>query len=141
MGVFIFPAFWLINTGSFLLMLVAHVVAFGVLLSLAGGPTPAMFSEMFGTRVRYSGASVGYTLASILGAALAPIIATSIFAATGSSLSISLYLAATAVISLISVLLISETRQTDIEETKPQESALLRSSANSQAPQSGKMRG
>lgn len=125
MGIFIFPAFLLINTGSFFLMLLGHVVAFGLLMSMAGGPTPAMFSEMFGTRVRYSGASVGYTLASIFGAALAPIIAASLFAATGSSLSISIYLAATAVISLISVLLISETRQNDIEETRVEEQVLI----------------
>ena len=106
-------------------MLLGHATIFALFLGMVGGPTPAMASEMFGTRVRYSGASVGYQLASVFGGALAPIIATSLVQATGSAYSIPAYLVVVAVISLISILLISETRLIDIEEVDPQERALV----------------
>jgi metabolite-proton symporter len=114
MGVLAFPTFALFNTGNFALMLVAHILIFGIALSLAGGPTAAMFSEMFGTRVRYSGASVGYQLAGVFGAALSPIVATALFEATKSGYAIATYVAAMAVISLVAVLLIPESRGKDL---------------------------
>lgn len=135
MGIFVFPAFWLIGTGNVFLMLLGHILPFAIFLSVAGGTAPAMFSEMFGTRVRYTGASLGYQLASILGAALSPIIAVSLFEFTGTALSISAYLALLAAISFVCVLLIPETYRTDIEETKPGERDLLKSPADSQSPQ------
>lgn len=114
MGVLIFPAFALFDTGNFWLMLIAHVLIFGIALSLAGGPTAAMFSEMFGTRVRYSGASVGYQVAGVFGAALSPIIAATLLEVTGTGYAIATYVAAMAVISLIVVLLIPESRHIDL---------------------------
>jgi metabolite-proton symporter len=114
MGVLIFPAFALFNTGNFGLMLVAHVLMFGIALSLAGGPTPAMFSEMFSSRIRYTGASVGYQLAGLFGAALSPIIAASLYESFGTAYAIAAYVAAMAVISLIAVLLIPESKSVDI---------------------------
>ncbi|WP_308259388.1 MFS transporter [Pseudonocardia sp. H11422] len=122
MGVLIFPAFALFNTGNFGLMLVAHVMIFGLALSLAGGPTAAMFSEMFGTRVRYTGASVGYQLAGVFGAALGPIIAVALLEATGSGYAIAAYVAAMALISLIAVTLIPESRGVDILEIEQEPS-------------------
>src|SRR6476646_10193384 len=73
------PGVRLFNTGNFTLMLTGHVLIFGIALSLAGGPTAAMLSEMFGSRIGYTGASVGYQLAGVFGAALSPIIAASLF--------------------------------------------------------------
>jgi hypothetical protein len=69
---------------------------------------------MFGSRVRYTGASVGYQLASLFGAALSPIIAASIYEATKSSYAIAAYVAVTALISLIAVALIPESRDVDV---------------------------
>ena len=114
MGVLIFPAFALFNTGNFGPMLLAHVLMFGIALSLAGGPTPAMFSEMFSSRIRYTGASVGYQLAGLFGAALSPIIAASLYEAFGTGYAIAAYVSAMAVISLVAVLLIPESRTVDI---------------------------
>ncbi|KMS91459.1 MFS transporter [Streptomyces regensis] len=114
MGVLIFPAFALFETGSFRLMLAGHMLIFGLALSLAGGPTAAMFSEMFRTQVRYSGASVGYQLAGVFGAALSPIVATTLFELTQSGYVIAGYVAAMAVISFIAVVLIPESRHTDL---------------------------
>ena len=95
-------------------MLLAHVLMFGIALSLAGGPTPAMFSEMFSSRIRYTGASVGYQLAGLFGAALSPIIAASLYEAFGTGYAIAAYVSAMAVISLVAVVLIPESRTVDI---------------------------
>jgi MFS family permease len=68
------PFFWLIDVGSLVLIAIAMVVMM-VIASLMYGPMAALFAEMFGTRVRYSGASVGYQIGSIIGGALTPIVA------------------------------------------------------------------
>jgi MFS family permease len=68
----------------------------------------AFFSELFDTRVRYSGSSVSYALAGVLGAALAPLISVRLLAATGCSWSVSLYIFAMALVSFVAVLLLSE---------------------------------
>ncbi len=94
--------------------LIGHVLIFGIALSLAGGPTAAMFSEMFGSRIRYTGASVGYQLAGVFGAALSPIIAASLFEVVQSGYAIAIYVAINAVISIIAVALMPESRGTDI---------------------------
>lgn len=119
MGALIFPAFTLFDTGQFPLMLVAHVLVFGVALSLSGGPTGAMFVEMFSTSVRYSGASVSYQLAGVFGAALGPIIAASLIEATGSGYAIAGYIAVVAAISFLAVAFMPESRQVDLLAAEP----------------------
>ncbi len=123
-GLWSFPAFWLIDTASVFLILIALAV-YQIVFSMMYGPQGALFAEMFGTRVRYSGASIGYQIGGMLGGALAPIIATALFAATGSSISIAAYMAVVCAISLISVFLITETYQTDLEETQAKERQLI----------------
>lgn len=71
---------------------------------------PSFFSELFGPGVRYTGLALGTTIGTILGNSLAPLIAASLFTATGSSTSISLYVLITAIISLVCVLVLSETK-------------------------------
>ena len=81
-GVWAFAFIALLDTRSF----GAHVLAVVVGLIFHGamyGPQAAFLSELFGTRVRYSGVSIGYQLASILAGGLAPIIAVAPVAATG----------------------------------------------------------
>ena len=85
----------------------------------------ALFSELFGTRVHYSGASLSYGLASILGGSLAPYISARLLASTGASWSIALYIAVVALVSFVAVLLLSETYETDLSETRPEERNLL----------------
>ena len=58
------------------------------------GPQAAFFSELFGTRVRYTGLSVGWQLSSIAAGAVAPLIAIALFSAWGSTVPVSLYVAA-----------------------------------------------
>jgi MHS family shikimate/dehydroshikimate transporter-like MFS transporter len=103
MAVWAFPLFWLINTEVPALIWTALVVG-SLSFSMVYGPLAALLSEMFSTRVRYSGASLGYQLGTVLGAAFAPIIATSLYAAFGTSAAVSAYLFVIAVISFASVL-------------------------------------
>lgn len=103
MGASIWPAFWLINTGSPVMFALALVLIFGVAMSPAGGATGSLFSMVFSREVRYTGASVGYTISQIAGPAFAPMIATALFAAYGSSDAIVVYMVIISVISIISV--------------------------------------
>jgi metabolite-proton symporter len=119
-GMWAFPLFWLFDTANPLLI----TLAFSVLMVIYGmmyGPIAAFFSELFGARVRYSGISLGYNLGGILGGAFAPIIATQLFASTGASWSVSLYVLAMAAVSFVCVLLLSETYGRDIADVGTRE--------------------
>jgi hypothetical protein len=72
----------------------------------AGGATCSLFSLMFGAEVRYTGVSVGYTIAQLCGAAFAPLIATALYGATGNTTGLLIYLLAASAITIISLLLL-----------------------------------
>ncbi|MGY2062719.1 MFS transporter, partial [Nocardia gipuzkoensis] len=78
-------------------------------------PQPAIMAEMFPTRMRYSGVSLGYQVTSIVAGSLAPIIAVRLLEEFGSSVPIAVYLAAAAVITLVAVAFARETRGLDLE--------------------------
>ncbi|MEW2136295.1 MFS transporter [Streptomyces sp. NPDC005409] len=104
-----FAFFAMLDSKSF--PVIAAAVTIGLLLHGAMyGPQAAFISEMFDTKVRYSGASMGSQLASIIGGALAPIIAVALLRDYDSSLPVSVYLAAAAVVTTLTVLLAQETR-------------------------------
>jgi MFS family permease len=103
-----FAIFPLIDRGS----LAWISLAIGVGQILVGGmygPQAAFFAEIFETRVRYSGASLGYQLGGILGGGLAPIIATALLASTGGTTAISVYIALACLVSIVSVWWLKET--------------------------------
>ncbi|WP_408630172.1 hypothetical protein [Amycolatopsis mongoliensis] len=75
-------------------------------MASAIGPQPALFAELFEPRYRYSGASFSYAVGAVLGGGFAPLIATALQTSTGTSLSVSLYLVAVALVSLVAVLFI-----------------------------------
>ena len=83
-----------------------------VLHSLMYAPQAAFFSELFGTSVRYTGASIGYQLASIFAGALAPIIALKLLGDVddGNTTAVAIYVSIASVITIISVLAAKETR-------------------------------
>ncbi|MFJ5807595.1 MFS transporter [Streptomyces sp. NPDC093093] len=113
MALWAFAFFALVDSRSFLVITVAVTV--GLLLHGAMyGPQAAFISEMFDTRVRYSGASMGSQLASIVAGALAPIIAVELLKDYGSSLPVSVYLCAAAVVTTFTVFIAKETRGRDL---------------------------
>jgi MFS family permease len=109
-----FAFIFLIDTNSFTLTVVA--VVGGLLFHGAMyGPQAAFLSELFGTKVRYSGVSVGYQLASIVAGGLAPLIAVALYTGFGSGYAVSVYVAISAVITIIAVGTYSETKSRDLE--------------------------
>lgn len=114
-GLWVFAFFPLVDLGTFWSVTLAVTVGL-VLHGAMYGPQAAFFSELFSTRVRYSGASVGYQLASIVAGGLAPLIATALLASFGSSVPISLYVAAMAAVTLVAVAASRETRGRDLRD-------------------------
>lgn len=87
------------------------------LMGLTFGPMGAFLPEMFPTNVRYTGSAVAYNVSSILGAALAPIIAVWLWGlGEGSPMYVGFYLTGAAVLTLIALILGSETKNVDIDE-------------------------
>ncbi|MEJ2852982.1 MULTISPECIES: MFS transporter [unclassified Saccharothrix] len=115
-GAWMFPFFTLLDTKSFWPIVLAVTVGL-VLHGAMYGPQAAFFSELFGTKVRYSGASVGYQLASIAAGAVAPLIATALLRDFKSSFPIVLYVLAMCVITVIAVLVSRETKGTSLDRT------------------------
>ncbi len=75
MAAFAFPYFLLMNSGSSALFVLAVILSFALFHAWVYGPQAALIAERFGTRSRYSGASLGYQLAAPFAGGLAPIIA------------------------------------------------------------------
>ncbi|MEU6792937.1 MFS transporter [Nonomuraea wenchangensis] len=114
-GLWIFAFFPLVDTGNFFAITVAVIV--GLLFhGMMYGPQAAFFSELFGTRMRYTGVSIGAQLSAIVAGALAPIIAVALLRAYSSSLPISLYLGLAAVLTLGAVYAARETQGRDLAE-------------------------
>lgn len=105
--IWVFPMFLMMNSGHVLLLAMSLMVL-TIGLGLAYGPQSAMFAEAFPARIRYSGASIAYALGSILGGAFAPMIAAWLQGSTGTSLSVSVYLAVFTVIALVAVTLLKD---------------------------------
>jgi len=115
-GIWAFALFPLIDTGNFILILVGITGGLGF-LGMQYGPQAAFFTELFSTHVRYSGASLGYQVGAILGGALAPTIAVLLWNEYG-IVFVSAYIALAAILTIISVLLLSETHGTDLRSVR-----------------------
>ncbi len=116
LALFAFPFFWMVDSGN------TGVIALAITIGLVGhaamyGPQAAFFSELFGTRVRYTGASLGYQLASPLAGGLAPLIATALLAWSGGKpWPIVVYLLIMSTITIVSVWLAAETHRDDLRK-------------------------
>jgi MHS family shikimate/dehydroshikimate transporter-like MFS transporter len=110
MALFAFPYFWLVNTGIGPVILLAMVLALAVFQSGAYAPQSAFIPELFDTRIRYSGAALGYNLATMIFGGTSPFIATALFAWAGEETwAVALYVVAVCVVSFVSVYLATET--------------------------------
>jgi metabolite-proton symporter len=112
---FAFPYYALLETRTPTLVSLAIILSLAVAHSLLYSVQGALIPELFGTRVRYTGASLGYQIASPFAGGLAPIIAASLVQAwPGQYWTLAVYIVVIAVISLVSVLLLAETSKKDI---------------------------
>ncbi len=116
MIVLVYPLFALLSTGNLGLITLAFVVSM-VCHSATYGPMAAYIAEQFGTRSRYTGASLGYQLATLLGGGFTPVILASLFAGAGESLvPVGLFVIALAVVSGTLLLVTRETKDLVLEE-------------------------
>ena len=112
-AVWAYPLFRLVDTGSTPLVWLAVVVALVFGHAPMYGPQAAFFAELFGSRVRYSGASLGSQLASVLAGGLSPFIATALLPYGRGALAA--YIIGMAIVTIIAVSMAGETRHLDID--------------------------
>jgi MFS family permease len=114
-GIFGFIYFAMLNTmipGWIFLAIVLSFVPHDIMY----GPQGALIAECFTPRLRYSGASIGYQLASITAGGPAPLIATALLAATGSGYTIAAYIAFCAIVSIIATVMLPDHTNRDISQ-------------------------
>ena len=104
-GFFAFP---MMHTGRYPLIMAAIILGL-VIHGIMFAPQPALLAEMFPTRMRYSGVSLGYQVTAIFAGSLAPIIAVKLLSTYKSAVPIAVYLAGAAVISLVALVFTRET--------------------------------
>ncbi|TMD54917.1 MAG: MHS family MFS transporter [Chloroflexi bacterium] len=112
-GLFAFPYFWLLNSKVGALVVLAIVVSL-IPHDMQYGPQAALIAENFTGRLRYSGASLGYQLASIVAGGPAPLIAVALLATYKSYVPIAVYIVFCAVVSLGATLLIPDRSKADL---------------------------
>jgi MFS family permease len=113
MGIFGFIYFAMVDTAVPALVFIAIVLSL-IPHDLQYGPQAALIAESFTPRLRYSGASLGYQLASIIAGGPAPLIATALFAAYHTGYAIAIYIALCAVVSVISTAMMPDYTGKDI---------------------------
>src|SRR5580658_8500781 len=114
-GIYGFVYFGLLNTMVPALIVLGIIVSF-IPHDIMYGPQAALISEQFTPRMRYSGCSIGYQLASITAGGPAPIIATALLAAYGSAYVIAGYIAVCAIVSIIATVMMEDHTGKDISQ-------------------------
>ena len=113
MGIWVWPMFMLADTRQPGLLFLGLVIAY-VIHSSMYGPLAAMFVEMFPADVRFTGASLGYQIASVVAGGFAPTIMAILVALTGASWSVSAYLTFFAILTFVAVFTIKEHFRRDL---------------------------
>jgi MFS transporter, MHS family, shikimate and dehydroshikimate transport protein len=114
-GILSFPSFWLMQTKEPLLIWLAIAIPFAIVYPAVYGPQAALFSELFDTRVRYTGISFVYQFSGIYASGLTPIIATALLPAGGNKpWLICLYVLIVSIISAASVIAMTEAHKRDM---------------------------
>jgi hypothetical protein len=119
MALFAFPYFGLLNTKSSGLILLAIILSL-VFHDIQYGPQAALIAEGFGANLRYSGAGLGYQLASVIAGGPAPLIATKILQTTGKSTGVSWYIIGCCVLAMIALLLMPRRTETETRVAEPE---------------------
>jgi MHS family shikimate/dehydroshikimate transporter-like MFS transporter len=107
---FAFPLFWMLESKSTALIFAAVMIAMNFGHGMMFGPESCYFPELFGPRVRYSGASFGFQLSAAIGGGFAPIIATAMVGYFGGTTGVSVMMIVLALITLAAALAARETK-------------------------------
>ncbi|HSP21549.1 MAG TPA: MFS transporter [Planococcus sp. (in: firmicutes)] len=104
MALFAFPYFWMLQQGSVALLILATVIALGVIWAPITAVLGTMFSEIFDAKVRYTGVSLGYQIGAAVAGGTAPLVATALLTQFNNSyVPVALYIIFTALVSLLSI--------------------------------------
>ena len=121
LGLFIVPWFMLLNTGTTWGIVLATVIAFGVLWAPVTAVLGTLCSEIFSANVRYTGITLGYQLGAALAGGTAPLIATGLLAKyDGDWVPVAWYLAFTVTISLIAIFCASRVKRATLIQAQPE---------------------
>ena len=107
---FAFPLFWMVESKSTALIFAAIMIAMNFGHGMMFGPESAYFPELFGSRVRYSGASIGFQVSAAIGGGFAPIFATAMAGYFGGTTGVSIMMIVLALVTLAAALAARETR-------------------------------
>jgi MFS family permease len=111
---YLFPMFGMLSSGNVGLIFLAFTVAL-ILHSTLYGPLAAFVSEQFGTTNRYTGAAVGYQLATLIGAGFTPGIVAGLYKDSGQSITpVVVFLSVMALVSIVFILLTRESKNNDL---------------------------
>jgi metabolite-proton symporter len=116
-----FPLLDTRSTGAIILAAVGGLVFHAMMY----GPQAAFVTELFSTRLRYSGASLGYQVAGVLGGGLAPLISLALLARYDTPVAICVYVAAALALTVVALLFAPETRDADLTAEREEERAIL----------------
>lgn len=109
--VFAIPIFLTVDTGNGHMVTCAVIFALGVLYPIIYAPEASLLSELFPTSLRYTGLSLSGNIGGAVAGGFAPLVATSLLASSGNTLAVGVYLSATAVVSLLCALAMSQSRR------------------------------
>ena len=111
-----FPFYWLINTGTLIGLCLASIVAWALGHAGAYAVQSSYLSECFPTEIRYTAISISYQMSSVIWGAPASFAAVWLFTSTGTIYAVSVFVAAAAVVSLVSLMTMRETFQSDLRD-------------------------
>lgn len=112
---FAVPGYWLLSTGTFVIVLLVQIFLCA-LLTMNDGTLATFLSELFPTRVRYTGFALSFNTANALFGGTAPFVATWLVASTGSAIAPGWYLVIVALLALGAMLTIHETAFEPLED-------------------------
>jgi MHS family shikimate/dehydroshikimate transporter-like MFS transporter len=113
---FAFPLFWMVDSKSTVLIFTAIMIAMNFGHGMMFGPESCYFPELFGARVRYSGASFGFQTSAAIGGGFAPIVATAMVGYFGGTTGVSIMMIVLALVTLAAALAARETRGETLAE-------------------------
>jgi MFS family permease len=115
MGLFGYLYFALLNTATPAVIFIAVILSF-IPHDMQYGPQAALIAECFPPRLRYSGSSLGFHLSSVIAGGPAPLIATALYAATGSGYTIAVYITICAIVAGLATLPLPDYTNRDVSE-------------------------
>ncbi|MFI9531688.1 MFS transporter [Nocardia fusca] len=113
-----FPTFWLIDTGNTIAATISMIIAVSIVHSTAYAPMASFISELFETRLRFSGSAIGYQVGSMIWSGPVPFVAAALYAWSGSSWPLSVYIVIASLISFAAIYLTRESYRDDIMQSE-----------------------